>query len=100
MTKSKLNPTPPRRGHSHDGGPAFPLPGIDHSQESQSGYKGMVDFTQGLSIRDYFAAQALAGCEVTVRDDMGLSYFEPAHDIAKRCYQIADAMLERRENGR
>lgn len=81
-----------------DGGPAFPLPGIDHSKETDDGYAGLAHWTQGMSIRDYFAGQALAGCEVTVRDDMGISYFEPAHDLAKRCYQIADAMLKARED--
>ena len=50
----------------------------------------------GMSLRDYFAAQALGGCEVTCRDDMSLSYFEPAEDIAKRCFAIADAMLKER----
>lgn len=55
------------------------------------------DAQLGMTLRDYFAAQALGGCEVTVRDDMGISYFEPVDKIAKRCYQIADAMMEVRE---
>ena len=68
------------------GGAAFPT----HNYQD-NGYK-----EQGMTLRDYFAAQALGGCEVTCRDDMSLSYFEPATDIAKRCFAIADAMLKER----
>jgi hypothetical protein len=81
----------------NDGGPVYPLPGIDHNDEAHAGFMGITHWTQGMSLRDLFAANALSGCEVTVRDDMGFDYFEPAHEIAKRCYEIADAMLKARQ---
>ena len=65
-----------------DGGPAFP----------QARELGSLSFT-GMSLRDWFAGMALGGCEVTVRDNLDIDYFERENDIAKRCYQIADAML-------
>ena len=42
----------------------------------------------GVSLRDYFAGQALMGC---VPGDW------PRNDLAVECYAIADAMLATRE---
>jgi hypothetical protein len=61
-----------------DGGPAFPLP---------HGPKGY----DGLSLRDYFAAQALA---MTISSYVNLP--DSAELLAKRCYLVADAMLTAR----
>lgn len=60
-----------------DGGPAFP--GVQIYQ----------DFTQerGMSLRDWFAGQALAGAV----DFSGFT-----NDMAKQAYELADAMLEER----
>ncbi len=64
---------------TNDGGPAFPLyiPGskADH----------------GMSLRDYFAAQALAGAKAS-RYLCGTD-----NSLAIRCYEMADAMLAERE---
>ena len=59
-----------------DGGPAFPM------QEGS--------IMNGLSARDWFAGQALAGCN---SDDQEL--------VAKWCYEMADVMLavRNREKG-
>jgi len=60
------------------GGPAFP-------DDSQHDYNG------GMTLRDYFAAKAMQSL---------LSYYEmPAgkNNIAKHCYQLADAMLLERD---
>ena len=48
---------------------------------------------EGMLLRDYFAGQVLAG----VAFDKTLS---PDDDdlVAKRCYEIADAMLKARDN--
>lgn len=48
---------------------------------------------RGMTLRDYFAAQALTGW---------ISRYGPADlkEGACRCYQIADAMLEARGDGR
>ena len=61
-----------------DGGPAFSRP------ESASGWVSS-DAQEGMSLRDYFAAKAMATFLAT---DSGL--FE---DIAAKAYQVADAML-------
>lgn len=66
-----------------DGGAAFP--------ESNSGGWAVIG---GMSLRDYFAAQALTG----LMGDSGLrpkSEDEFLH-MAKRLYQVADAMLRER----
>ena len=47
----------------NDGGPAFPL-----KQPLTSDYLGM-------SLRDYFAAKALCGMEITAEVTMGGSFF-------------------------
>jgi hypothetical protein len=47
-------------------------------------------YSPGMTLRDYFAGQALAG----------ITTFEtsPA-EVSEHCYAIADAMLRERENG-
>lgn len=60
----------------NDGGPAFPV-------ASHSGPPS------GLSMRDYFAGQVLAGLNVI----NSVSFFEATADVA---YKQADAMIERR----
>jgi hypothetical protein len=47
----------------------------------------------GMSLRDYFAAQALAGYV----DEEGNPYNES--EIAEWCYKVADAMLAERSRG-
>ncbi len=66
------------------GGPAFPTEAYDRKRQT------MVR-EEGMSLRDYFAAKAMAA-------DMATSY-HPAKDIAKLAYQMADAMLAAREEG-
>jgi len=49
----------------------------------------------GMSLRDYFAAQALAGgLEQGRREDMDCGWWHDAGVIANRAYAIADAMLK------
>ena len=64
-----------------DGGPAFPV-------ETTA-----TPYAPGMSLRDWFAGQALAGCgrqwyDNTNGDDATVSRF---------CYEAADAMLASRE---
>lgn len=61
-----------------DGGPAFPVPGIAES-------------TLGMSLRDWFAGQALAG--LMAGREPGGSF----RDFADDSYSYADAMLEARK---
>jgi hypothetical protein len=57
-----------------DGGPAFPS-----------------DFGNGMSLRDYLAAQVVAAMIEMPRDELNIQI------QAIRAYRIADAMLEARE---
>ena len=63
------------------GGPAFPF---WSDTQHLAGYEGM-------SLRDYFAAQAMQGICARVNWD------EPF--VAERAYKMADAMLKARDNG-
>ena len=54
----------------------------------------------GMTLRDYFAAQALQGiCTISVDDwpeDWKNNEIAPMHHAAKACYLIADAMMKAR----
>lgn len=64
----------------NDGGPAFPR---DHAHDGHN----------GMPLRDYFAANAMlmkfgaTGTTLSVEQ------------MAKRCYEMADSMLEARDKG-
>ena len=69
-----------------DGGPAFP---VAECQEDGWGH--------GMSLRDYFAAKAMAGdlaCQDTEQVGEVLPPFKPS---AERWYEIADAMIKARQ---
>ena len=69
-----------------DGGPAFPNQGDDHYE------KRATHSYDGMSLRDWFAGQALAG--------MMWQRWEPKTEmpaIAKAAYRAADAMIAERE---
>lgn len=71
-----------------DGGPAFPEPerwaGKEHGPYTEDhGYRH-----KGMSLRDYFAGQALALC---YHEDVQFQ------TVADDAYRLADAMLARRE---
>lgn len=68
-----------REKQQDDGGPAFP------------NALGPEDFEQkGMTLRDWFAGQALAQYLATMPSDA--TYAE----LAEKCYRAADAMLEAR----
>lgn len=87
-----------------DGGSAFPMsrahftPGGDRMVSA--------DWTPGMSLRDWFAGQALAG-HVASEDSRtytgGCSIEQWRADLAatdaRYCYSLADAMLAAREGG-
>lgn len=68
---------------SNDGGPAFSEHPLEHDRYWYQG-------TRGMSLRDYFAGQALAAI-LTHRDA-----FEDSGEteVARMAYMQADAMLE------
>lgn len=65
-----------------DGGQAFPFPPSGHG----TGYLGM-------SLRDYFAGQALAGILASLPKNIGFAGQAAKDDLAGDSYEIADAML-------
>lgn len=79
----------------NNGGSAFPLPigTVNLSEPSQSG---------GMSLRDYFAAKAMASIVIcplpdsVSEADKGLTV---AQYVAKKSYAMADAMLTARAGG-
>lgn len=72
----------------NDGGPAFPVQSIyseDHGTNSR-----------GMTLRDYFAGQALAGICAPLYDDESPTIWKH-REFAKGAYMFADAMLAARE---
>ena len=67
------------------GGAAFPCEG-----GSDSGLYA----DAGMTLRDYFAGQALSGL---CADPSNHDFYDSHEEAAETCYQIADAMLEARE---
>lgn len=76
----------------NDGGPAFPVVETAYSGrwDGDSGGYANTCSVGGMSLRDWFAGQALAGA---FRGDSAI------HDAytCMRCYELADAMLKARE---
>lgn len=81
-----------------DGGPAFPRAPFDVND-----YTG--DGSPGMSLRDWFAGQALAGImanperwrDIQRRYDKGeMTYDDASKSNAAKAYSIADAMLAAR----
>ena len=65
------------------GGPAYPVP--------------MDNWDHGMTLRDYFAGQAV-GEVIAHFADKHLSLYEPAPGaFARKAYEIADAMIAARE---
>jgi len=66
-----------------NGGPAFPV------VETHAVHGSRIDF--GMTLRDYFAGQALAGLQFM---DTERTYITDA----RNCYAMADAMLKARQS--
>lgn len=88
-----------------DGGPAFPQPGVYDGMRKQVNPVGAYYDAGGVSIRDYFAAKAMAVMLAEEPDPyptwwMSLTEGSNAKGIdriAKAAYIAADAMLRARE---
>lgn len=89
----------------NDGGPAFPVElqlnnGIPAGGVQTSGYSG---WATGMSIRDWFAGQALAGEFAAQNEITGeIANSTPDEwmlDRAKVLYRMADAMIAARKAG-
>ena len=76
--------TPTKKTSLGDGGPAFPIPDSHHAN-------GGVQYgANGMTLRDYFAAKALAGMLADTECSSSAS------NLAQASYLIADAMLAER----
>jgi len=89
----------------NDGGPAFASVIVTSSGR---GFKAIheIDGLPGMSLRDWFAGQALASLGRVFFDqgflkdkdgkNDGLEYFEEIIDVARSAYEMADAMIKQR----
>lgn len=74
-----------------NGGPAFPFGQMSElTGQPINGYHN-----DGMSLRDYFAGQALAAMELDKERRIHGGDFEysSADTVARRCYDYADAMI-------
>jgi hypothetical protein len=80
----------------NDGGAAFP-----HEKLFKDDLGNVIGrFTlPGMSLRDYFAGQALAGCLASHANPSSMAYPDPAA-VTFEAYRYADAMIAEREVGR
>ena len=73
------------------GGPAFPSTNsVSVGGITTNGYPGM-------TLRDYFAAAAMGRLHIIVPEEANLAGLEFVDALAKRAYQVADAMLAERD---
>lgn len=87
-----------------DGGPAFPTEQFDEAMfarkapvvGSMQAAEIATSLTGGMTLRDWFAGQALSG----LMADPGLrpATTDEFDHMARRLYQVADAMLTARKN--
>ena len=76
------------------GGPAFP----NHPEmEGHSPIGEPIHFFSGMSLRDYFAGQALAGLLASLADDADFPSKHNRLQFAHQSYRLADAMIAARE---
>ena len=88
MSNLHLNGKPDKVSAS-DSGKMFAFPFIVQVPNPLNPREIQVHVNQGVSIRDYFAVNALASAN-------GTPLFDSAREVAAWCYRIADAMLEER----
>ena len=85
----------------NDGGPAFPVPNPDHQTFSPKTVKDLKRLMSGMSLRDYYAGEAMNGELCAMRGDgldMDLAD-ESLERLTRHWFRIADAMLKAREHG-
>ncbi len=88
----------------NDGGPAFPQPNhiVDHEAHGRTEARQWMQ-DSGMSLRDWFAGQALAGMSssdelwVQMREAGKTQGLKTVEAFAGAAYEFADAMLVARE---
>ena len=78
----------------NDGGPAFPAHDYIVGDLQRDGFQKL-GATRGMTLRDFFAAQVVAGCGNWPATDALGRPLQPAH-VAGYAYAIADAMIAAR----
>lgn len=81
------DPDKPKRD---DGGPAFPMPSGAEPRVNETTH-----YNEGMTLRDYFAGQALA----VLLANPGARWKRFPDEPAQDAYAVADAMLAAREGG-
>ena len=81
----------PRRD---DGGPAYPAQRFIIPADLEQRHVERLHEMQGMTLRDYFAGQAATGAFRGGDTDVVDAVF------ARRCYELADAMIAARKEGR
>jgi hypothetical protein len=77
---------------SDTGGPAFPQPDLSgYGMGPPEGQDGQYQM-QGMTLRDWFAGQALMGCAQMLPSKAG----NHREEAARVAYQLADAMIAER----
>ncbi len=82
-----------------DGGPAFPGAKTDFVPDVMGGRQAIAEISGGMSLRDWFAGQALTGVLTTATGLGGSSKAERAElfgEVSGIIYELADAMLAAR----
>jgi hypothetical protein len=74
------------------GGPAFPFTDYDSHGD-------VMDIHSGMTLRDYFAAQALTGAQIwdAVLNGKNAQFSGGVNKLADVAYAVADAMLKARQ---
>ena len=72
--------------------PAFPHSFVRHPTEETY-------ITKGMTLRDYFAAQALTGAQIwdAVLNGKNSQFIAGVENLAEVAYAVADAMMKARE---
>ena len=79
-----------------NGGPAFPFGQV--SEATGQPINGF--FAPGMTLRDWFAGQALAGLMASAPMPEHPAYWDWLSGVAVTPFRIADAMIEARKGGR
>lgn len=74
--------------NTNTGGPAFPYSALQH------GGPTMYADSEGMTLRDYFAAKAMQGL---LAQSQGTAIISPVEQAAEYAYAMANAMLKARE---
>jgi hypothetical protein len=90
---STADASTPKPQPINDGGPAFPV--CYQHENLETGEKEVTAAFHGITMRDWFAGQALANRNI--EDHCGPNW---AIRVAEQAYRIADAMLAEREKGK